>query len=241
MNQGLVAEQYQQHSRHICSSSSSSVMIPTSASIKWALAGSYAADCQSTPYALRHWRQRKLCHCGKRVKPRWQFFWWTGAGWMRYPRAIEDLMEQNDAILIGLRYAMPLHDCADHFARNNWRISGLLSITTWLLHETAGWLEDYFKTTGTPQAMGWLTSSRYSATKSARCSRCDDNGDSIISDVTETPILEECCRSSVVGSAVLLSVHRLWRKELISTNYQYLDEGADFIIIVNSKNKEAAI
>jgi len=30
-------------------------------------------------------------------------------------------------------------------------------------------------------------------------------------------------------------------EELISTNYQYLDEGADFIIIVNSKNKEAAI
>jgi len=90
---------------------------------------------------------------------------------MRYPRAIEDLMEQNDAILIGLRYAMPLHDCADHFARNK--------------------------------------SSRYSATKSARCSGCDDNGDSIIGDVTETPILEECGRSSVVGSAVPLSVHRL--------------------------------
>ena len=38
---------------------------------------------------------------------------------------------------------------------------------------------------------------------------CDDSGDSIIGDVTETPILEECCRSSVVGSAVLLSMHQL--------------------------------
>jgi len=75
-------------------------------------------------------------------------FWWTGAGWMRYPRAIEDFIEQNDAILIGLRYAMPLHDCADHFARNNWRISGLLSITTWLLHETAGWTRRLFQDDG---------------------------------------------------------------------------------------------